>query len=128
MSMIKRIVDLLRSTDGYAGIAIYRGQGLLFCEGWEPSHIARVVEFYSGPASHFQAKRMTLVIQGFTITVFMAGDMLVVCRSAGRFTSIPSLPEEEPDYTAGQAPAGLISREEARKEAEAMLKVLMKHG
>lgn len=126
--MIKPIVDLMRSTDGYAGMAIYRGRDLLFCEDWEPAHVARVVELYDGLASRFHARNTALVIKGYTINIFMAGDMLVACRSEGRFTALPALPDDAPEYTSGQAPAGLISREEARKEAEAMLKMLMKQG
>lgn len=126
--MIKRIVDALRGVDGYAGMAAYSNGCMLFSEGMEPVYVGRIKELFDEAGARFPAGRMTLVIRGYTITVFMAGDILVFCRSEGWFTPLPVLSGEEPEYTAGQAPPGLITKEEARKEAAAMLKALMSSG
>lgn len=126
--MIKRIVDRLRRAEGYAGMAVYRNESLLFHEGWDPGHAARIVELHRGLETRLAAKKTAVVIQGYTVSVFSSGALLVACRSAGRFTGLPALPDEEPEFTSGQAPPGLISREEARREAQAILKSLLGPG
>lgn len=124
--MIKRIVDTLRGTYGYAGVAIYRGDCLLFYEGWDPGHAGLIKKFYDGML--LPTDRIAMVIRGYTVTLFMLGGLLVACRSEGRFTPLPPLPDEEPEYTTGLTTSGLMARDEARKEAEAMLKALMSRG
>jgi hypothetical protein len=128
MGLIKRIVDTMRKSDGYAGMAIYRGDCMLFIEGLEPSYTDTIKALFEETGEHFPARSLSLVIRGYTVAVFTSGDMLVLCRSGGRFAARPALPDVEPEFTAGQAPPGLITREEARKEAAAMLKMLMSSG
>ncbi len=126
--MIKGLVDVTRRSDGYSGMAIYRDGIMLFSEGMEPSFADRIKAMFDEARGHYPARSVSLVIRGYTITALMAEDVLVLCRSEGRFTPRPALPGAEPEYTAGQAPPGLITREEARKEAAAMLKMLMSSG
>ena len=126
--MIKQSIDALRRSGRYAGAAVYRGQDLLFCEGLEPGIISHLKDLFDGIKSRFPSGRASLILQGYTITMLMSGELVIICRYEGRFSVVPALPEEEPEYMAGQAPAGLISREEARKEAAAMLKMLLGQG
>ena len=126
--MIKRIVDMMRKADGYAGIAVYRGADLLFNEGLEPELAGRLKVIFEDVRSKFPSGKAALVIGGYTINMLAEGDIVAICQTEGRFSSVPDLSADEPEYTAGQAPAGLISREEARKEAAAMLKTLLGQG
>jgi hypothetical protein len=127
MALIKRIVDAMRGADGYAGMAVYRGDGMLFSEGLEPAYADTIKALLEETGGHFPVS-ISLIVMGYTISAFMAGELLVICRYEGRFTARPPLPDAEPEYTAGQAPPGLITKEEARKEAAAMLKMLMSSG
>lgn len=126
--MIKRLVDSLRNRDGYAGMAAYRDGLLIFYDAFDPvlADKARRLFEECGPA--LKAGSMALVIRGFTISAFREGSLLVVCRLEGRFT-LPVLPEEEEaEYAMGQQEAHLMTREEARKEAELILRHLMGNG
>jgi len=123
--LIKGLVDVVRRSDGYSGMAIYRDGIMLFSEGMEPSLAGRAKAMFDEVRGRCPARSVSLVIRGYTINALMAEDVLILCTSEGRFTPRPALPDAEPEYTAGQAPPGLITREEARKEAAAMLKLLM---
>jgi len=122
--LIKGLVDVVRRSDGYSGMAIYRDGIMLFSEGMEPSLAGRAKAMLDEVRGRCPARSVSLVVRGYTITALMAGDVLVLCTSEGGHAR-PALPDAEPEYTAGQAPPGLITREEARKEAAAMLKLLM---
>jgi len=69
---------------------------------------------------------MTSIIRGFTVATFRAGDLLIVCRFEGQFTR-PPVPAEEntAEYTPGRQMAHPMTREEAKREAELMLRRLM---
>lgn len=126
--MIKQLVDTVRGADGYAGMAVYRGGGMLFSEGLEPAYTDMIKALFEEIGGHFSARGVSLAIRGYTVRAFLAEDKLVICRSEGRFMAMPVLHDREPEYAAGQAPPGLITKEEARKEAAAMLKLLMSSG
>ncbi len=126
--MIKQLVDAMRGSEGYSGMAIYRGDTMLFFEGLEPSYADMIKELFEEIGAHYPAREVSLIIRGYTVRAFVAEDELVICMSEGRHAPRPAMPCGEPEYTAGQAPPGLITREEARKEATAMLKRLMSSG
>ncbi len=126
--MIKQLVDAMRGGEGYSGIAVYRGDTMLFFEGLEPAYADTIKELFEEVGAHYPAREVSLIIRGYTVRAFVAEDGLVICRSEGRYTPRPAMPCGEPEYTAGQGPPGLITKEEARKEAAAMLKMLMSQG
>ncbi len=126
--MIKGLIDTFRGRDGYAGLAIYRNDVLLFCESVEPSFAEKIKQFFLENESAFQTGSTTAMIRGFTITASRLDDLLVISRLEGRFTPSPGMAQEEPEYFLKEPSARLITKEEARKEAEIMLKHLIKTG
>lgn len=124
--MIKALIDALRGREGYAGMAIYLGDGLLFCDGFEHALADRAKSLFSEAESSFSSHRITAVIRGFTVSAFRQDSLLVITRSEGRFTSLPLPGPEEPEYVVTGPVTRLITREEARREAEHMLGQLMK--
>lgn len=123
--MIKRLIDAFRCREGYAGMAIYRENELLFYEGLEPGFADKVRLLFEDNRTAFYTNSIIAIIRGFTVTTFRADDLLIICRLEGRFTPLPRPAAEEPEYLAGQQAAHLMTREEARREAEIMLKKLM---
>jgi hypothetical protein len=123
--MIKLLIDALRDQEGYAGMAVYRGDGLLFCDGLETGLADKMKRLFDDNKAIVRADSMIAVVRGYTINVYMADDILIVCRSEGRFTPVPRPGEEELSFSTGQQASYLITREEAKKEAGLMLKRLM---
>jgi hypothetical protein len=123
--MLKRLIDVIRGQEGYAGMAIFLDSHKIFCEMLEPELSDKIKGIFLEGEAIFHAESMMAVIQGYTINAFMAGDALVICRLEGRFTPALRPCEEEPSYTAGHQEHRL-KRDEARKEAENILKLLMK--
>lgn len=123
--MIKRLIDAFRGREGYAGMAVYRDGLLLFCDALDPGLAEKNRRLFEQSETTFKASSMTSIIRGFTIATFRAGSLLVVCRFEGRFTR-PHVPaEEETEYATGQQEEHLLTREEAKKEAELILQHLM---
>ncbi|MDI6897494.1 hypothetical protein [Methanocella conradii] len=125
--MLKHLIDTLREQEGYAGMAVYLSNRIIFYEMLEPELLNKIKTVFEEGEAILHAERMMAVIHGYTINAFKAGDALVICRLEGRFTPALQPDEEEPSYTTGHQKQRLIEREEARKEAENILKLLMKN-
>lgn len=123
--MIKLLADSLRNRDGYAGMAVYRDDLLLFHDVLDPDLADKARRLFEESEIIFKAGGMSAVTRGFTIAAFRAGSLLVVCRFEGRFTRPPVPIEEKTEYSIGQQPAHLMTREEARRDAELTLRRLM---
>ncbi len=123
--MLKRLIDTIRGQEGYAGMAIFLDGHRIFCEVLEPELSDKIKGIFAEGAAIFRAEGMMAVIQGYTINAFMAGDAIVICRLEGRFTPALRPEEEEPSYTTGHL-EHRITREKARKEAEDILKHILK--
>lgn len=123
--MIKRLIDAFRGREGYAGMAVYRDGLLIFYDVLDPDLADRNRRLFEVSEATLRASRMTSIIRGFTIATFRAGSLLVVCRFEGRYTRPPVPAEEETEYAMGQQAAHLQTREEAKREAELMLRRLM---
>ncbi len=124
--MIKELIDTVRGREGYAGVAIYRGDTLLFCESLELSFAEKIKILFAENEAVYHSKVTAVMIRGFTITASMIDDLLVISRLEGRFMPAPVVTQEEPEYDVKGPEVRLITREEARKEAEIMLKHLIK--
>jgi hypothetical protein len=118
--MIKRLIDELRAGKGYAGMAVYGGDIVLFNEGMAPEYMDKMRCFMA-----FPARKVTAVARGYTISLFEADGFVIICRFEGRFTPVPGLDNEEPEFTTGLHEAALMARETAAKEAALLLKRLM---
>jgi hypothetical protein len=123
--MIKRLIDAFRGREGYAGMAVYRDDLLLFYDILDPDLADKVKRLFEESEATLRAGSMTSIIRGFTIATFRAGSLLIVCRFEGRFTRLQVPGEEEIEYALGQQAAHLMTREEAKREAELMLRRLM---
>jgi|GEM_PF-5286244 len=123
--MIKSLIDSYRCLEGYAGMAIYRDGGLLFCEGIDPDFTEKMKALFLECGSSFKSTAAMAIIRGFTISVSRLEGLLIISRFEGRFTCSPVVDPEEPEYSTGKPLARLITKEEAKKEAEYMLKQLM---
>ncbi len=126
--MIKAAIDALRAREGYAGMAAYRGGRLLFRDGLAPELADTMRSLFDQGEATFNAHTVTVVIRGYTITMFAFEDILLICRVEGRFTPISRPVEEVAEYAPGHEAVRLLAREEARKEAERTLKRLMASG
>jgi hypothetical protein len=122
---IKRLIDAFRGREGYAGMAVYRDGLLLFYDVLDPDLANRSKRLFEESEVTLKASSMAAIVRGFTIAAFRAGSLLVVCRFEGRFTRPPVPVEEETEYAMGQQPAQLLTREEAKREAELLLRRLM---
>ena len=123
--MIKRLADSIRNREGYAGMAVYRDDLLLFHDVLDPDLADKARRLFEESEIIFKTGGMSAVIRGFTVATFRAGSLLVVCRFGGRFTRPPVPMEEKTEYAMGQQPAHLMAREEAKRDAELMLRRLM---
>ncbi len=124
--MIKRLADACRGGEGYAGMAVYHRGILLFRDGLDPDVADKCRRLFEESESVFEATRMAAVIRGFTVTAFRAESLLIVCGFEGRFTRPPELAEEgAAEYASGRQEDHPLTREEAKQEAELILRRLM---
>jgi hypothetical protein len=123
--MIKATIDLYRARNGYAGMAIYRDGIALFCEGIEPELTERIRALFIEAESTFHSTYVTATIMGFTVSVNRHGNILIISRFEGKFVPPPAFIHEEVEYSTGEPAPYLITREEARREAEHLLGQLM---
>jgi hypothetical protein len=123
--MIKRLVDFLRSREGYAGMAAYRDGLLLFSDALDADLADKARRLFEVSEADLKAAGMAAVIRGFTVAAFRAESLLIVCRFEGRFSRPPVPAEEKTEYSTGQQAAHLLTREEAKSEAELILRHLL---
>jgi hypothetical protein len=124
--MIKRLVDALRGREGYAGMAVYHEDILLFCDAMDADLAEKNKRLYMEGENIFHAACMASVIRGFTVSTFRSGDLLVVCMFEGQFIRPPPpAPEDTVQYAPGREEEHPLTREEARREAELMLQRLL---
>jgi hypothetical protein len=126
--MIKRLVDAIRGKEGYAGMAIYHDGRLIFWEALDPGLADKSRRLYEESEATFRQSLMTAVIRGFTVVTFRLSGLLVVCRLEGQFAIPPSPSEETVEYATGRQEEHPLTREEAKNEAEALLRRLLEKG
>ena len=124
--MIKATFDLYRAQKGYAGMAIYSDGIALFCEGIEPEIPEKIKALFTEAENTFHSTYATAIITGFTVSVNRQENILIISRFEGRFMPSPAFIHEEVEYSTGEPAPYLITREEARTEAEHLLGQLMK--
>jgi hypothetical protein len=126
--MIKASVDVYREQKGYAGMAIYLGCQPLFREGIEPAFADKIKALFLEAEETFYSTRAAINILGFTVSATRKEEFLIISRFEGRFVPFPDIITEDEDYTTGEPATPLITREEARREAEHLLRQLMDAG
>ncbi len=127
--MIKRLADACRGREGYAGMAVYHNGMPLFYDAMGPDLAEKSRRLFEECEAVFKARSMAAVIRGFTVATFRTEGLLVVCRLEGRFTQVPAPAEEDTaEYATGSEEARRITREEAKREAELILRHLLGTG
>ena len=117
--MIKGVIDVIRDIPGYAGMAVYFAQRCAYSDILDEKYADGMYDLYVESPG---VKAITAIMRGYSILAFGVGDIIVVSRFEGRYFRVPDIsPEEDDIVPAGPAPR-LMSREEARREAQELLR------
>ena len=117
--MIKAVIDLIRDMPGYAGMAVYFSYNCVYSDLLDRKLVDGMCDLY---IESLHAEAITAIVRGYSILAFSVDDIVVVARFEGRFSRVPAIILETDDIApAGPAPR-LISREEARREAQQLLR------
>jgi hypothetical protein len=101
-------------------MAIYTGDTVLYSEAIDGGYVKVLLDLLKmSPGS----RRASAAAGGFTFVAFYAGDYVVVLKVAGRFPALPVPDIEEPSFVDPSCAPALPSRDEARREAEAALRL-----
>lgn len=126
--VIKGLIDSARNAEGYAGIAVCYGDDILITEGIDSYVLSYLLRMYrhisTGSLVNGRPGYVSTIIGGFTFFIQPYHRMIVVTRYYGRVRAPPSLASFEPDFTDTSFTPGLPSIENARHDAEAILKQL----
>lgn len=118
-TLIKGVIDVVRETPGYAGMAVYFAHDCVYADAID-RNIADGMYDLLIDGSH--VKSITAIVRGYSILAFSVGDTAVVARFEGRYFHMPRLSPEEDDIVALEPAPRLISRDEARREAQQLLR------
>ena len=125
MTAVKALIDAARQTPGYAGLAVFARGDVLFEEHLDLAYASGLLALRARLACRALpgGPCLTAATSAFTFHVIDMGEMVAVLQLAGRFTGAPRLSCPEPEFAESpSARAGLPTREEVRREAEALLK------
>lgn len=116
-ALIKEAIDRLRESPGYAGMVLYLEEETAFIEGIEP-------ELADGLRALLpqNAKSITAIMRGYSLIVLRSEDMVAIARLEGRYGTVPAITIEEDDIAIVEPVPRLMTREEARHEAEELLR------
>ncbi len=117
--MIKGVIDIIRDTPGYAGMAIYFAHDCTYLDLLDGMLAAGMYDLF---VKSSRIKAITAIVRGYSVLVFGVGDVVVVARFEGRYFQVPEISPEEDDIAPAEPAPGLMSREEARREALELLR------
>jgi hypothetical protein len=117
-ALIKGVIDVVREMPGYAGMAVYFAHDCVYADAIDTKIADSMYDLFNLP----HAKSFTAIVRGYSILAFGVGDTAVVARFEGRYYHIPKLSLGEDDIVASEPAPRLISRDEARREAQKLLK------
>jgi hypothetical protein len=120
-ALIKGLIDLVRDMPGYAGMAVYFAHRRVYLDLLDEKYSDGLYDLYLESPG---VTAITAIVRGYSILAFSVGDIVVVSRFEGRYFQAPMISLDEDDIVpAGPAPR-LMSREEARREAQELLRSL----
>ena len=117
--MIKGVIDLIRDMPGYAGMAVYLAHNCVYVDLLDRELVDGMYDLLI-ESSH--TKAVTAIVRGYSILAFSVGDMVAVARFEGRYFQVPTIRPEDDDIAPAESAPRLMSREEARREAEQLLR------
>jgi len=115
---VRAIVEWARAIPGCLGVAVYAGDAPLFSEGLGPG-CASALRGMLGASPG--AARFSATVRGVTFIAFQRDGLTVLLKVAGRFPALPGLRIDEPEFVEPPGAPALPAREEARREAGALL-------
>ena len=118
-ALIKGVIDVVRKMPGYAGMAVYFAHDCVYTDMIDQKIADGMYDLFINSSS---AKSVTAIVRGYSILAFGVGDAAVVARFEGRYFHMPKLSPDEDDIIASEPAPRLISRDEARREAQQLLR------
>lgn len=120
--MIKGAIDMVRELPGYAGMAVYLVNGCIYQDALDEKLAAGMYDLFYERSRMDNATTLTAIIRGYSILAFSVGDLAVVARFEGRYFQAPKICPEEDDIAPVEPTPRLMSRDEARREAQELLR------
>ncbi|HEY3422959.1 MAG TPA: hypothetical protein VGK13_07335 [Methanocellaceae archaeon] len=116
--MIKGVIDAIREMPGYAGMAVYLAHDCFYLDALDGTLADGMHDLFLSS----RAKALTAIVRSYSILAFSVGDLVVVARFEGRYFQVPKISPDEDDIVPdGHAPR-LMSKVEARREAQELLR------
>jgi hypothetical protein len=118
-ALIKGMIDVIREMPGYAGMAVYFAHDCVYADVIDRNIADGMYDLLIDSS---RKRSITAIVRGYSILAFEVGDTAVVARFEGRYFHMPKLSLEEDDIVASEPAPRLISRDEARREAQQLLR------
>jgi hypothetical protein len=118
-ALIKGVIDVIREMPGYAGMAVYFAHECVYADAIDRNIADGMYDLFN---NYSHTKSITAIVRGYSLLAFGVGDTAVVARFEGRYFHIPRLSLDEDDIVASEPAPRLISRDEARREAQQLLR------
>lgn len=120
-ALIKGIIDRTRSAPGYAGMAVYYENACMYIDILDADLADGLYRLFKD-ACRSNVKAVTAIMRGYSVVAFNVGELDVVARLEGRYAARLQIKSEDDEITVAEPAACLITREEARREAQELLK------
>lgn len=123
--VIKNIIDIARKCEGYAGIAIYSGGTSIFNESVGREYAEEMLGLYQWVERTYANGNTDYIVVGirrFTTFIRMLDDLVIVLLLSGKPQAFPDFTVDEPCFICPGTLPGLPTKEDARREAEVIIK------
>lgn len=120
-ALIKGVIDRARGTPGYAGMAVYYENACVYIDILDADLADGLYSLFKD-ACRSNVKAVTAIVRGYSVMAFNVGELAVVARLEGRYAATLKINAEDDDIALAEPAPCLITREEARHEAQELLK------